>query len=50
VLARSRTRDVVDASVVELAVRAKADIVTSDARDILRILASEDAYVEVRSL
>lgn len=49
-LARSKTRDVVDASVVELAVRAKADILTSDAKDIARVLASAGADVDIRPL
>jgi hypothetical protein len=39
-LGKSRTTDVVDASVVELAVARGADVVTSDARDIGRLVAA----------
>jgi len=37
-LGKARTRDVVDASVAELAIRKLADIVSDDAKDIRRLL------------
>jgi len=42
-LAKTRTKDVVDASVAELAVRRGADIVTDDAGDIRRLLSAARA-------
>lgn len=39
-LAASRTKDVVDAAVVELAVRSQADIATADRDDIARLLSA----------
>lgn len=36
-LAASKTRDVVDASVIELAIRRRADVVTSDIADLSRL-------------
>lgn len=46
-LAETRTKDVVDASVVELAVRHRADIVTADRADIARLLAVAGARLSV---
>jgi predicted nucleic acid-binding protein len=40
ILARSKTTDIVDAAVVELAVRRRADIVTGDARDLSKLAAA----------
>jgi hypothetical protein len=42
-LGRSRTRDVVDASVVILAVRRQADIATADRADVARLLSAARA-------
>lgn len=42
-LGKTRTRDVADASVVELSIRKHADIVSDDADDIRRLLASARA-------
>ena len=49
-LARSRTKDVIDASVAELAVRHRADIVSDDSRDIARLLAAARADVSTVSV
>jgi hypothetical protein len=42
-LGKSRTKDVVDAAVVALAMHAHADIVSADAHDIVRLLAAAGA-------
>jgi hypothetical protein len=49
-LARTRTKDVVDASVVELAIRDGADIVSDDADDILRLIDAAGSRVDVFSV
>lgn len=46
-LGRARTADVVDASVVELALEAHAEIVTTDPRDIVRLVAASGKRVSV---
>lgn len=46
-LAKSRTKDVVDASVAELASRRKADVVSDDAADIQRLLAAARTKVAI---
>ncbi|MGH7286296.1 MAG: PIN domain-containing protein [Polyangiaceae bacterium] len=50
ILALSRTSDVIDAIVVELAIRAEANILTSDAGDLSRLVAATHATVLVSSL
>jgi predicted nucleic acid-binding protein len=47
-LASSKTTDVVDAAVVELAIRQRADVVTRDERDIVRLASA--ARVRLRVL
>jgi predicted nucleic acid-binding protein len=47
-LASSKTDDVVDATVVELAIRQRADVVTRDERDIVRLASA--ARVRLRVL
>jgi hypothetical protein len=42
-LGKARTRDVVDASVVELSIRKQADVVSDDAVDIRRLLSAGHA-------
>jgi hypothetical protein len=49
-LGRAKTRDVVDGCVAELAIRASADVLTSDPDDLRRLVASERAEVEVIAL
>lgn len=46
-LGKARARDVVDASVVGLAVRHDADIVSSDAKDLRRLLAAARSPLRV---
>jgi predicted nucleic acid-binding protein len=46
-LGKSRTADVVDVSVVDLAVRRKAVILTADPKDIRRLVAAAQAQVDV---
>jgi hypothetical protein len=46
-LGKTRTRDVVDASVAELSTRKLADIVTDDADDIRRLLAAANAKTSI---
>ena len=46
-LAKSRTKDVVDAAVVELAVRSQADIATDDRNDIAILLAAARAKMSI---
>ena len=46
-LARSRTKDVIDACVADLAIRHRADVVTDDAGDIARLLAVARANVAI---
>jgi hypothetical protein len=46
-LGKTRTRDVVDASVVELSIRKVADIVSDDADDIRRLLAAASAKISI---
>lgn len=48
-LGKARTADVVDASVVELAVDAGAEVVTTDPRDIARLVAASGSAVRVTS-
>ncbi len=48
-LAKARTSDVVDASVVELAITAGADVVTTDPHDIDRLVAASGKRVRVVS-
>jgi len=47
-LGKSKTSDVVDASVVQLAIRRNADIVTDDHRDIERLLRAWGSKLSVR--
>jgi hypothetical protein len=49
-LGKTRTRDVVDASVVELSIRKAADIVSDDADDIRRLLAAANAKIAILDL
>ncbi|MEO8904454.1 MAG: PIN domain nuclease [Polyangiaceae bacterium] len=49
-LGKTRTRDVVDASVAELSIRKQADIVSDDAEDIRRLLAAANAKTSVLDL
>lgn len=46
-LGKTRTRDVVDASVAELAIRKRADIVSDDAKDIRKLLAAVNAKTSI---
>jgi hypothetical protein len=46
-LGKTRTRDVVDASVAELSIRKVADIVSDDADDIQRLLAAAKAKTSI---
>jgi predicted nucleic acid-binding protein len=46
-LGKTRTRDVVDASVAELSIRKQADIVTDDAKDIRKLLAAANAKTSI---
>ena len=46
-LGSSKTNDVVDATVVELAVRRRADIVTGDARDLSRLVSVAGARLRI---
>lgn len=46
-LASSKTNDVVDATVVELAVRRRADIVTGDTRDLSRLVSVAGARLRI---
>lgn len=46
-LGKTRTRDVVDASVAELAIRKQADIVSDDADDTRRLLAAANAKTSI---
>jgi hypothetical protein len=45
-LSAARTQDVIDAAVVELAARSRADIISDDARDLRKLLSA--ARVKVR--
>lgn len=49
-LGKTRTRDVVDASVAELSIRKVADIVSDDADDIRRLLAAANAKTSILDL
>jgi predicted nucleic acid-binding protein len=49
-LGRSRTRDVVDASVIALAIRRRADIVTDDPDDLARLVAAAHAKILIIGL
>ena len=49
-LGKSRTRDVVDASVVVLSIRKPADIVSDDADDIRRLLSAANAKTSILDL
>jgi predicted nucleic acid-binding protein len=44
---KTKTNDVVDATVVELAVRRRADIVTGDARDLSRLVSAAGARLRI---
>lgn len=46
-LGKTRTRDVVDASVVELSIRKVADIVSDDTGDIRRLVAAANAKISI---
>ncbi|HSU39842.1 MAG TPA: PIN domain-containing protein [Polyangiaceae bacterium] len=46
-LGRSRTRDVVDASVATLSIRMHADVISNDAEDIRRLLAAANAKTSI---
>ncbi len=46
-LGKARTRDIVDASVVALAIQTHADIVTADSEDIVRLVAAAGAKTGV---
>lgn len=49
-LGKARTSDVVDASVVELAMRKQADIITGDRQDLQHLLSVARARVEILDL
>jgi hypothetical protein len=49
-LAKTRTRDVVDASVAELSIRTRADIVSDDAEDIRSLLTAANAKTSILDL
>jgi hypothetical protein len=49
-LGKTRTRDVVDASVVELSIRRTADIVSDEADDIRRLLSATNAQTSLLDL
>jgi hypothetical protein len=49
-LGKTRTRDVVDASVAELSMRKQADIVSDDADDIRKLLAAANAKTSILDL
>ena len=49
-LGKTRTRDVVHASVVELSIRKQADIVSDDAEDIRRLLAAAHVKTTILEL
>jgi len=49
-LGKTRTRDVVDASVVELSIRRTADIVSDEADDIRRLLSAANAKTSLLDL
>jgi predicted nucleic acid-binding protein len=49
-LGKTRTRDVVDASVAVLAIRKQADIVSDDADDIRRLLAAASSKTSILDL
>src|SRR4051812_10813763 len=49
-LGKTRTRDVVDASVVELSIRKLADVVSDDADDIRRLLTAANAKTSILDL
>ncbi len=47
ILAKSRTADVVDASVADAAIRSKADVLTTDESDIARLVKGAGVEVDV---
>jgi hypothetical protein len=49
-LGKTRTRDVVDASVAELSMRKQADIVSDDADDLRKLLAAASAKTSILDL
>jgi hypothetical protein len=49
-LGKTRTRDVVDASVAELSARKQADVVSDDAEDIRRLLSAAGAKTQILAL
>jgi predicted nucleic acid-binding protein len=46
-LGKTRTRDVVDASVAEMSIRKQADVVSDDAADIRRLLSAANAKTSI---
>jgi len=46
-LGKTRTRDIVDASIAELSIRKQADIVSDDAADIRRLLSAAHANISI---
>jgi predicted nucleic acid-binding protein len=46
-LGKTRTRDIVDASVAELSIRKQADVVSDDAADIRRLLSGANAKTSI---
>jgi hypothetical protein len=49
-LGKTRTRDVVDASVAELSIRKQADVVSDEAQDIRRLLSAANAKASILDL
>jgi|SRR6478752_486589 len=49
-LGKTRTRDVVDAAVVELAIRKQADVVSDDAEDLRRLSSAANARTSILDL
>jgi hypothetical protein len=49
-LGKTRTRDVVDASVAELSIRQQADVVSDDADDLRRLLVAANAKTSILDL
>jgi hypothetical protein len=49
-LGKTRTRDIVDASVAELSIRKQADVVSVDAEDIRRLLSAANAKTSILDL
>jgi predicted nucleic acid-binding protein len=49
-LGKTRSRDIVDASVAELSIRKQADVVSDDADDIRKLLAAANAKTSILDL